>query len=292
MPPNGDNKATANDNKILAADVLNDDLMAPGDVVLADNAQNNDLMVLGEADNPASQPSAQIKSGFFDRGPSKRDLIWWVRKKELRQGGGLGNQGVGTIQLEAPPEFETGMTDNVPWARVKNGTGIVVVERSYTALIPGDQGKGQAGSYYPGKSVYLTPKLASHLDSHEQGHISASEKVYNKTLKEAVDMTTKYRETPLMGKAGESEELVRARLDESISWMNRRNQFKNMDSAVNEYVGKYHAWETAQGGGPCSDNVAGATIDGVKYDVVLRSRGEVEATYKIPVYQNFDPFAP
>jgi hypothetical protein len=179
MAPGDDNNVTANDEKIVAEVVLNDDILAPGDVVLSDIALGDELMALGAAGASASQPSVIGRNGFLHKGATKKDLIFWVRDQNNKVGGGLGNQGIGTFEEEVPPAFETGTTVGIPWARVKKGTGTIVVERSYTAVRSGDQGIATAGSFWPGKRVYVTALLSIQLDCHEQGHVTASEKIYN-----------------------------------------------------------------------------------------------------------------
>jgi hypothetical protein len=196
-----------------------------------------------------------------------------------------------------PPSIEIGQ-DKVGkrWARVKNGTGIAVVRRSYTAIKAGDQGTGGADGFYPGKHVYITPKLAAGLNAHEKGHIAAVKKVYDQTLKEAVDKAARYRNDKTYANADESDDQLSARLLGVLKWDQAIKNFHAQDILVNngsvDIPGSFHAWEKLQGGGPSPFEAAGMSsgdIDSVHYDLVLKSREETEPSYHLPDYGTYTP---
>ena len=227
-------------------------------------------------------------NGFHDGGNSGNRVIHWV---DPAAGGGMGNQGVGTVQQEVPPQIQTGMGgDGLAWARVRVCTGLVLVYRSYSGVQQGDQGVGTPGSDFPGLRVYVTPQLSSDLNAHEAGHVTATGKVYEQTMRWTDDWAAQYRAGALIGNPGESESSVAQRLERLIDWDASLAAFKELDEDVNKLDGDFHAWETAQGGGPFAWNQQqGGTIDGIEYDRILRSREETEPGYNLPDYDSYTP---
>lgn len=233
------------------------------------------------------------RNGFINNGRTEEKVSHWVKPAPLA--GGKGNQDVGSIKSDVPPEIVTGTDDaGVTWARVKLASGVLVVERSYTGQKPGDQGVGEAGSLLAGKRVYISAQLARDLDAHEAGHVTASSKIYAQTLKLAEDAAAKYRNENFTGTAGESEAQVKARLEATIKWAERKQAFINKDTAVNggNGPGTFHGWESDQGGGPTDQHPVAGDIDGVHYDLIYKSRKEAEPNYTLPNYALYDPWAP
>ena len=237
------------------------------------------------------------RSGFTDMGRSGEDRINWMFKDDPTQnakGGGKNDQLPGSIQKALKPEYETGTTNGVAWARVKAGTGELIVDRSYTGVKPGDQGFGEAGSEHPGQRVYISEELAPLLDKHEHGHVSTTKKIYERTAGLAADAASAFRNNEFMGRPGESEAAVKQRLMAFIDWDARLKQFSEVDIDENKRTGWFHAWETNEGGGPRSTPFAGV-INGVHYDAIFFSRfvRPIDANdthYHLPDYEKYDPW--
>jgi hypothetical protein len=100
------------------------------------------------------QPHAFTDGGMTGTGP-----VHWGGGT-----GGRGNQGVGSIQAQVAPVYESrgnGLTSNSD-AWVKAGTGTVQVTRSWVGVNSGDQGNG----------YFITPAAAARLNSHETLHVT------------------------------------------------------------------------------------------------------------------------
>ncbi len=248
---------------------------------------------------PATAPTAVAiiagRNGFADEGRVGEAVSHWVAPGATA--GGQGNQGVGSIQAETAPEIETWIgADGLARARVKAGTGLALVVRSYTGQKAGDQGTGAVGSAYAGKKVFITPQLAADIDKHEQGHVTATGNVFTGTLKLAIEKAAHYRANDMVGAVAESEAVVKARLLAEIDWTTRRTAFVDKDTFVNDsphtVAKSFHGWETAQGGGPL-DWLSGPGVEGgVTYDFVLKSREETDPAYNLPNYIDYDPWVP
>ncbi len=227
------------------------------------------------------------RNGFVDGGNTGDNLIFWVIGPG---GGGRGNELPGSVEDEKGPVIETGVSaDGLAWARVKEGTGLIRVNRSYTGILAGDQGVGIEDADLEGSRVFISEMLAPDLNAHEQGHVDASEKVYAQTVAPAAALAATYRSQKLMGNPGETEAQVWARLESLLDWSDRIAGFQQQDPLVNSgAVCDFHTWETQQGGGPTA-NTGGGTLGGIAYDIIYRTRRETEAGYVLPDYSAYSP---
>jgi hypothetical protein len=140
-------------------------------------------------------------------------------------GGGAGphgNQDSGSADLVVP-EYESswgGVFDNAD-AWVKDGTGIVTVNRSYVTSNSGDQGNGW----------YVTDKAAAALEKHEQKHVGKSRSMYADHIQPMLDrIVTSYAYGK--GKVYKSSEAV-ALLQRYVGWGGAIKSFDEDDKAWN-----------------------------------------------------------
>jgi hypothetical protein len=222
-------------------------------------------------------------TAFVNEGRVGVSTLWWF-------GGiaGLGRQGIGTIQREIPPDIVVDRSwPGKVCATVRRGTGIADVIRGYTGTQAGDQGVGTVGSPHAGLRGYVSARLAAGLDAHEQGHVHASEQVFNQTLFIAEHRAKDYQTVRLCccptPRNPTGPDVV---LRSKIAWDHWKSEFSRLDAAVNGVAGTFHAWEAGQGGGPRATPVPGV-IATVHYDLIYRSREETEAGYRVPAYGNF-----
>ena len=140
-------------------------------------------------------------------------------------GGGAGphgNQDLGSADFVVP-KYESswgGVFDNAD-AWVKEGTGIVTVNRSYVTSSAGDQGNGW----------YVTDKAAAALETHEQKHVGKSRSMYADHIQPMLDrIITAYDYGK--GKVYKSSEAV-ALVQRYVGWGSAIKSFDEDDKAWN-----------------------------------------------------------
>lgn len=214
---------------------------------------------------------------FRDRGNTGSQRLWWLGTGQ----GGRGNQGMGSIQSNKPPKIQR----KGCCCRVQMDSAVAVVERSYTGVLPGDQGIGAGGSFYAGQRGYVSPRLATALNAHEAGHVLASRRIHDSTIQVAENTAAVFKILWLCCCKNALDD-CRDVLTRLIAWDHWLGEFSRLDTLAND--SGMHAWETQQGGGPVAYS-GPATIRGVRYDVVLRSREETEEHYTVPDYSRYQP---
>ena len=196
---------------------------------------------------------------FIDKGKTGSSQIWFP---PVGGSGGRGGQNTGSWQKKVDPEYES--QGCKCW--VKEGTGLVTVERSYTGVEAGIQGTLTTRQENRGGGVivtvysmpfYFTIAAVQGVDLHEKDHIDASETIYNGTIKLAEDQVNAHRQpTPYVTKdciffCGTK---CINELKSLIDWDNRFQSFYTQDVAM---------------------NAPGGTLDSNPSNIYIKNRGKI-----------------
>ncbi|RLC93928.1 MAG: hypothetical protein DRI40_08135 [Chloroflexi bacterium] len=169
---------------------------------------------------------------FIDGGSTGTDTVWWAGGRGAR-----GNQGVGSIQSEIRPVYEHapaagGGGRHRAW--VREGTGVLEVERSYVSPREGANGN----------DWYITSGAHGRIETHEVGHVNQSRAYYDRHLAPieaaVADCTGRAKAVE-----GESTEDCTRILDARIGWDAGVEEFRRNDRVCNTPGGTWDTQEQA-----------------------------------------------
>jgi hypothetical protein len=178
-----------------------------------------------------------------------------------------GNQGVGSLQTEIEPKYDTawgGVRTNAD-AWVIRGTGIVDVARDYVSSKSGDQGNGW----------WVSPAAAGALETHEQKHIQNAKGLYASYLQPMLDRVADSANLG-KGKTYYSKD-ARAALARRIGWEQALKDFKSNDTSYNGNNGQVDTEDIGQPHYPRPQK-GPRSIGGKDYDNYLIMGSEPDPT--------------
>jgi hypothetical protein len=178
-----------------------------------------------------------------------------------------GNQGVGSLQTEIEPKYDTawgGIKTNAD-AWVIRGTGIVDVARDYVSSKSGDQGNGW----------WVSPAAAGALETHEQKHIQNAKGLYGSYLQPMLDRVADSANLG-KGKTYYSKD-ARAALARRIGWEQALKDFKSNDTSYNGNNGQVDTEDIGQPHYPRPQK-GPRSIGGKEYDNYLIMGSEPDPT--------------
>jgi hypothetical protein len=178
-----------------------------------------------------------------------------------------GNQGVGSLQTEIEPKYDTawgGIRTNAD-AWVIRGTGIVDVARDYVSSKSGDQGNGW----------WVSQAAAGALDTHEQKHIQNAKGLYGSYIQPVLDRVADSANLG-KGKTYYSKD-ARAALARRIGWEQALKDFKSNDTSYNGNNGQVDTEDIGQPHYPRPQK-GPRSIGGKDYDNYLIMGSEPDPT--------------
>lgn len=178
-----------------------------------------------------------------------------------------GNQGVGSLQTEIEPKYDTAWggprTNADAW--VIRGTGIVDVARDYVSSKSGDQGNGW----------WVSPAGAGALETHEQKHIQNAKGLYGSYIQPMLDRVA---DSANLGKAKTYySKDARAALARRIGWEQALKDFKSNDTSYNGNNGQVDTEDIGQPHYPRPQK-GPRSIGGKEYDNYLIMGSEPDPT--------------
>jgi hypothetical protein len=205
------------------------------------------------------RPDDDLPHIFIDGGQTGT-VVW-------AGGGGAGprgNQGVGSLQHETPPIYDTGPDPDdaskfVAWLRP--ATGLINVTRSWLGAITGDQGNGQ----------YVSAGAAARFNNHEVQHVVASKSLYDSLIQPMLDRAWAYLPGGQTMK-GDTAEAAANALKALVSWEIWVKAWQDSDIALNTPMGTIDTNDLASGTYP--ENRGAVTIAGKAYTNAVASPGE------------------
>ena len=199
--------------------------VGPGVGGFADGGQTG-IATYGEADGHDHAPHA------FSDGGQTGTVVW-------AGGGGAGahgNEGVGSIQAQTAPTYESRLNaatkDADAW--VKPGTGTISVKRSWVGIASGDQGNGH----------FVTAAAASRINAHELLHVASTKRHHDANLK---PLEARIADKTLGMGVSNTDAGAIAVLKTAIKWPESIKTFQDNDRADNKPMGTVDANDKGSG---------------------------------------------
>jgi hypothetical protein len=165
---------------------------------------------------------------FFDAG--KTSTSKW---HHAAGNGGAGNEFTGTVDTAAPMYNTTpaaGATKAS--ASIRPGSGTAKVTRSWRGVPSGDNGTYKHG----GGEVWITPKAATRIGTHEKAHVAKSREIHTTHIAPLEARIAAYT-GPTNKMEGDDEAAATAALKAHIDWNTAITGFANEDTAENQPMG-------------------------------------------------------
>lgn len=144
--------------------------------------------------------------------------------------GARGVQGVGSIQSQVAPNYQSSMNGAIAEAWVQAGTGTIDVTRSWIGIDAGDQTNG----------YYVTTAAAARINQHETLHVASTRGFYTTHLQPVLDRVYNY--TPIPSGMGykanaPTQPAAITALQTAIAWATGITNFQTADTNDNRPMG-------------------------------------------------------